>query len=377
MGNVPPSEQLISVDLLDRYLAGTASAGEIEAVRAWISADPRRSALARWSSASDDEIAAVDAAWHRVAHGVMQSDASQTTHDVMQRTTATRSNLGGGVLRPPNIASARPSRWSAIASAVTIATAVVVVTSVARTALSHPPSPARVYVTHATERKTVALDDGTRVLLAPDSRFEMMPGFGRESRTVRLVGEAYVIVAHADGAPFIVQTGRIQTRVLGTAFGVRRYASDSAVRLAVVTGRVSVQNARGAARLAAGNVSEVTDSSTTVVSTADVHASVAWTQGRLVFTDTPVPVLLTALERWYGYHFELMDSVLTRRYVTATFDVSKPDEAMAVLRGILGVSMTIDGDRVMMRTDRDTVRLPARSRSKQSELMSSSKEIGR
>jgi len=246
-----------------------------------------------------------------------------------------------------------------------------------RTSSLRARAKAQEYVVAAGHRRTVTLRDGSRVFLAPESRLRVASDFGRDTRTVFLDGEAYVTVAHATGAPFIVQTGSIETRVLGTAFDIRRYPSDTAVHLALVAGRVSVRNRRGAAQLAAGNVSVITDSSTVVLTGADVQASIAWTRDRLVFTDTPVPALLTALGRWYGYHFELGDSALVRRYVTATFDVTKPAEAMAVLKGILGVTMTFDGDRVTLHADPDTVHVIPPIRRKRPDFMPLTKEMGR
>jgi ferric-dicitrate binding protein FerR (iron transport regulator) len=184
-------------------------------------------------------------------------------------------------------------------------------------------------------------------------------------------------VTHVTGAPFIVRTGTVEARVLGTTFDVRHYPEDPAVRVAVVTGRIAERNWRGTIHLAAGDVSLMTDSSATVITDPDVQSSVAWTQGQLTFTDTPVPAMLATLGRWYGYQFELEDSTLTTHYVTASFDVTKPDEAMVVLRKMLGVTVRIDGSHVTLQPQLRTQRGPVPTRRGTAELLPPSTEVGR
>jgi ferric-dicitrate binding protein FerR (iron transport regulator) len=390
MGNVPSHP--IALDVLDRYWTGTASLEEVAAVEQWIAADPRRVALIhRPLSAAEDEVL-TEAAWARVAERAqIEASAVPTSTLVARHTTnespsdpssnpaseAPRAYDGHVGSRRSRVTVSPPSSWSQVSRWAVVALAMVAVVIGVRTLPFVRPLASREYVASAGHRVTVSLGDGSRVFLAPNSRLLVPSGFGDAERRVILDGEAFVTVAHASGAPFVVQTGRVETRVLGTAFDIRRYPGDSAVHLTVVTGRVSVRNLRGAARLAAGDVSVITDSSTTVLAGADVQGSIAWTRGRLIFTDTPVPTLLTTLERWYGYHFELSDTTLRRRYVTATFDVTKPAEAMAVLKGILNVTMTFDGDRVTLRPGPDTLRAMPPSRRSVWPFMSPSKEMGR
>ncbi len=48
---------------------------------------------------------------------------------------------------------------------------------------------------------------------------------------VRLEGEAFFDVTHRPAAPFIVQTGNINTRVLGTAFNIEAYQKEASLRI--------------------------------------------------------------------------------------------------------------------------------------------------
>ena len=101
-------------------------------------------------------------------------------------------------------------------------------------------TPARQYQTGVMQRAIVRLADGSRVTLAPQTTLTVASGFGADTRTVSLRGEAYFDVASGSRAPFIVNAGHVRARVLGTAFDVRSYTDEHDVRLAVVSGRISV-----------------------------------------------------------------------------------------------------------------------------------------
>jgi ferric-dicitrate binding protein FerR (iron transport regulator) len=144
------------------------------------------------------------------------------------------------------------------------------------------------------------------------------------------------------------------TRVLGTAFDVTRYASDTTTRVAVASGKVSVTaDARrgaaphGALIVAAGGVGLVGDSTATLIAgerTADIAD---WVRGRLVFRQAPVEDVLATVTRWYGYEFRVADSTLTHERVTAVLVRSSTADALAdaltTLKIVLGVDMRFDG----------------------------------
>jgi transmembrane sensor len=95
-------------------------------------------------------------------------------------------------------------------------------------------------VTGLQERKQVKLADGTAIWLEPGSRLNYPKAFNDSIRQVTISGEAFFEVAKNPHQPFVIHTGAIRTRVLGTSFAVKAY--DTAIQeVAVVTGRVMVQ----------------------------------------------------------------------------------------------------------------------------------------
>lgn len=102
------------------------------------------------------------------------------------------------------------------------------------------PATSKEVVTGMQERKQVRLADGTAIWLEPGSRLSYPEKFNDSIREITFAGEAFFEVAKNPDRPFIIHTGTIRTRVLGTSFTVKAYDS-STQEVAVVTGRVSVQ----------------------------------------------------------------------------------------------------------------------------------------
>jgi transmembrane sensor len=71
---------------------------------------------------------------------------------------------------------------------------------------------------------------------------------------------------------------------------------------------------------------------------------VAWTRGRLVFRDAPVPEVADALRRWYGITLVVRDPELARRHLTASFGTETADEAVRVVAAALGGALQRRGD---------------------------------
>lgn len=88
--------------------------------------------------------------------------------------------------------------------------------------------------------KNILLADGTRVWLSPASSIQYPAVFTGNTREINLSGEAFFEVAHDPAHPFIIRSGDIETRVLGTSFNIRAYDNQDDISVTVVTGKVNV-----------------------------------------------------------------------------------------------------------------------------------------
>src|SRR6266700_2619954 len=267
----PPSPT-IDLGALSRYLDGTASPEDHAAVEAWIGTDPARRAA----------VATLQAAW--------DADARRlgAPYDVDAAWSRFETRYGG---------PKRSGRWN-----VAIAAAVVAAVMAAGAAwwLGRDPrsvaqaTAMREYATPRGRRAVLRLLDGTEITLNADSKLRAPVTFAARQRDVYLEGEAYFSVVHDVARPFIVHTAGGAIQDIGTRFGVHAYGGAERERVAVVEGAVALAGTP----LRAGQVATLSRTGTIrVLRNARVTDEVAWTRGRLVFTNVP---LEEAAERLAG-----------------------------------------------------------------------------
>jgi ferric-dicitrate binding protein FerR (iron transport regulator) len=87
---------------------------------------------------------------------------------------------------------------------------------------------------------SLALADGSTVVLQPGSSLRYPGRFTGTQRLVTLSGEAFFEVAHDTTRPFRVLTAQLTTTVLGTSFTVRALPGSADAVVMVRTGRVKV-----------------------------------------------------------------------------------------------------------------------------------------
>lgn len=86
---------------------------------------------------------------------------------------------------------------------------------------------------------SLMLEDGSTVFLNKHTSFEYPAHFNGATRAVRLVkGSAFFKVAKDSSKPFIITSGDLKTKVLGTSFSITNI--DSVLNVTVSTGKVNV-----------------------------------------------------------------------------------------------------------------------------------------
>ncbi|GAA4326219.1 FecR family protein [Pigmentiphaga soli] len=189
------------------------------------------------------------------------------------------------------------------------------------------------------ERASLALADGTRVELAPDTAVDVL--FTGAERVLRLVaGEILVATAHEAGRPFVVQTAQGRIRALGTRFNVRQLDGLAAgeSRVAVYEGAVELRPHGGGERvLHAGEQARFTRAAIGPATAADEAAS-AWVQGMIVAQDMPLADFLAELGRYRPGILDC-DPAVGALPVTGTYPLADTDRVLDMLRATLPVEL--------------------------------------
>ena len=194
------------------------------------------------------------------------------------------------------------------------------------------------------EKRVIHLPDGSTVLLNKNSRLDYPRVFSDTTREVVLSGEAYFEIAHLAGRPFIVHTGKLNTRVLGTAFNIRAYPGDKAIAITVTSGKVQVSKERvSVGMLTADQQMRYDVSSEAIVQEkVDVRPLVAWRPSEVSFDDITMEEAARRVGEWVGVTVHFVNPALKACRVTASFyREDQLEEIMTVLCAVNQMSYTI------------------------------------
>lgn len=181
-----------------------------------------------------------------------------------------------------------------------------------------------VFATGVGEQRLVQLADGSSIRLDTASRIRVRFADGR--RLVDLErGQALFTVAHDRTRPFIVDAGGTQVTAVGTVFDVRR--DGATVSVTLVSGAVDVTPegaGRAVRRMAAGEQTRVSSNGLDTQA-ADVEAETSWTDGRIVFRDTPLRQAVSEVNRYLTAKIELDAASLDAVPVNGVFRTGDRD----------------------------------------------------
>ena len=345
-----PRDDSADWDAIARYYAGESTPDEAAAVRRWLEAHPAEAAAlgslndatALLANATPPGLD-VEAALKRV---VERRDASDII-PIGSRPTASRT---------PGRATLPARRWQPVALRAAAAAVALIGGGVwwhsQRTGGYTPTPGAQTFATNVGQRDSVRLADGTRVLLAPESRLTVAVGYGTKVREVELRGEAYFDVRHDEARPFVVHAGGADIRDLGTTFTVHAIG-DQGVRVAVTSGSVSLAPAQAspndAVVLRPGDAGTVAvDGRMLVERGGTTEPDTAWTSGRLIFREAPVSSVRAELRRWYGIDL-VVDSTFAARHLSMTFDGESADRVLEVIALSLGGEVQRQGNTAVIK----------------------------
>lgn len=174
----------------------------------------------------------------------------------------------------------------------------------------------------ADQFQVLHLPDGTVVTLNRQSRLEYPAGFVDKTREVYLYGEAFFEVQHDPSRPFLVHTGNITTRVLGTSFNIKAYGDENDIAVAVSTGKVQVQKKDKTVLglLTAGDQLIIDrEKENVVMARVDVADIGVWKTPDLNFDNMTVEEAAEVISRHFNVEIKLENELLGKCRFTARF----------------------------------------------------------
>jgi len=148
--------------------------------------------------------------------------------------------------------------------------------------------------TNLAETKTIALPDGSTVVLNAASSISYDKSDFKEKRTLKLKGEAFFKVAK--GSKFSVETQNGTTSVLGTQFNI--YDRENTFRVDCFEGKVKV-DAQSASKIIIGGQGVKMKSNILLDVVPASADGPSWVNGKSSFNNVPLKQLIDELERQY------------------------------------------------------------------------------
>jgi len=320
--------QNVLIDELSAWFAkmssGEATDADRRAFETWLDAAPeRRTAHDRFQAL----LGVVD-------EGFLDHDAPEVLLDAAAPPFAPSRRRRPEGTRPLLLRS-RPAFATAAAAAVVVVTAGWLLVQPGR----YQPA-----ATAVGEQRTLTLADGSHVILNTDTSLSYR--MGRSARAIRLArGEAFFEVRKDPKAPFVVAVDEGEVRAVGTAFNVRSWGGQTDV--SVKEGVVAVRTHDGqAGRLLAGDHAVITAAGLRIVQRGDNTAIVdAWTQGRLVYRNQPLSVVVKDLDRYFAGRL-VADGPLVDTRVSAVISLGDERAVLAALSQQLPISVSRRADDV-------------------------------
>ncbi|MGE6353503.1 FecR family protein [Flavobacterium sp. NPDC079362] len=150
--------------------------------------------------------------------------------------------------------------------------------------------------------KSIELSDGSKIYLAANSLFQYPEKFQGEERKVSLLkGNAFFEVAKDKKHPFIISSGEIKTRVVGTSFHIQ--LSKSKCEVIVVTGKVNVSG-KGQSVDLVPNEEALFTAQKLSKQMADKSFLVNWYNTDVTLNQTTLKQVITILQYKYGVSFQ-------------------------------------------------------------------------
>jgi len=219
-------------------------------------------------------------------------------------------------------------------------------------------------ITKYGNKTKVSLPDGSQVWLNAGSRLDYTnSNFNQSLREVKLSGEAYFDIAHKEGKPFIVRSGNMRIRVLGTKFNVKAYPEEQNIETSLIKGSVEitikdrpddkyilrpneklvVSNeglTRKSATINQTKLNTSGEDNADIVALKKVDYSVnenivietAWVENKLVFHSEKFSDLAKKMERWYDIQIRFRDTDKAAYRFTGIFTTETIQQALQAMQ---------------------------------------------
>ncbi|MBP7497580.1 MAG: FecR family protein [Bacteroidales bacterium] len=182
--------------------------------------------------------------------------------------------------------------------------------------------------------KNITLDDGTDIIISPNSSIIADKDFGKKNRTLHLKGSAYFSVKHNSGPSLLIDAGNVYIKDIGTKFNITTSSNEDTIKLKVDEGIVLLFDSLGTEIIikASGKAlyikssKEIKDLSKPAVS----H--------HFIFNDSKLVDIITELNKAYNVRILMKNQNIGNCKLTTNFNNEQIETILLVITETLGLS---------------------------------------
>lgn len=199
------------------------------------------------------------------------------------------------------------------------------------------------------------LPDGSTVWMHAGAEIRYPKVFASGSREITFTGEGFFDISHDKNRPFLIRSGEMQIKVLGTRFNVKAREKQKVLEVAVVSGSVSVSAA------GEGNPSneiilkpkqkaffETGSKRLTFIKMPVQVKKEIFEPVTIVFEETPLSSVVRQLEQKFETHIHLINPDMNRCKLTADFEQQSLPSILELLCVSLDASYTMSENTILI-----------------------------
>lgn len=193
-------------------------------------------------------------------------------------------------------------------------------------------------------KSSVSLPDGSGVILDRGSSISYDRSFGKKQRSIHAEGRVFFDVAKDRKRPFVVETGGLKIKVLGTKFDVDSRQDKVIVSLVEGSVSLSTEEQEKGRTMSPGEVAVYDRKNGEVnISSGDVRSSMLWCFDRLSFSDATLDKVCHDLSQWYGVNVVLSENLYGKGCINFTITDESLDSVLSIISRTTRVNYRFEG----------------------------------
>jgi ferric-dicitrate binding protein FerR (iron transport regulator) len=200
--------------------------------------------------------------------------------------------------------------------------------------------------------RKIPLDDGSNIWLNSSSTLKVPASFSAEKRRVILEGEAYFEVRKRPAGSFLVSTGQLTIKVLGTSFNVKTAGKNKDVETTLASGKVTLfdKNDKAVYQMSPGEkVTYSPISKEYTIENVDTNVRTAWHLAQFTFENITLREIVNKLSVKFNVNINLESKKLAeRRYRCVINNDESLEEVLDILKYLIPIQYRIEENEVFI-----------------------------